>query len=130
MIVVDTSAWVDVALGRAPDRLLSELESDGHWVVPEHFRLEALSALRGAYLGGTLDALGFARAARELADAGVDVWPTEPLVPRILQLAENANPYDAAFIALAEELGCRLVTADAKLARVPGIRCAVVGFPS
>lgn len=128
MIVVDTSAWVDAALGRANPGLLSELEDDGHWVVPEHFRLEVLSALRGAYLGGMLDPLGCARAARELADAAVDVWPTDPLVPRILQLAENATPYDAAFIALAEELGCRLVTADAKLSRVPGIRCAVVGF--
>jgi predicted nucleic acid-binding protein len=130
VIVVDTSAWVDVALGRANPELLSILEGDGHWVVPEHFRLEVLTAVRGAYRGNTLDALGYARAVRDLADAAVDVWPTDPLIPRILQLTESATPYDAALIALAEELGCRLVTADAKLSRVPGIRCPVVGFPS
>lgn len=128
MIVIDTSAWVDAALGRSTDDLDSILASDGHWVVPEHFQLEALNALRGAFLGRKLDQLGFARAARDLASARVDVWPTAPLVPRILQLTQNATTYDAAFIALAEELGCRLVASDAKFSRVPGIRCQVVGF--
>jgi predicted nucleic acid-binding protein len=128
LIVVDTSAWVDVALGNSTDNLQSILAKDGHWAVPEHFRLEALNALRGAHLGHKLDQIGFARAARDLAGAPVDVWPTAPLVPRILQLAQNATTYDAAFIALAEELECRLVASDAKFSRVPGIRCQVVGF--
>jgi predicted nucleic acid-binding protein len=34
-------------------------------------------------------------------------------------------PYDAAYVALAEQLRVELVTADAKFAGVPGLRCAV-----
>jgi predicted nucleic acid-binding protein len=128
MIVVDTSAWVDVTLGRASDAVADVLERDGHWVVPEHFSIEVLNALRGGFLGGKIDELGFARAVRSLADARLDVWPTAALIPRIVQLARNATAYDAAFIALAEEFGCRIVASDAKLAGIPGIRCQVVGY--
>jgi predicted nucleic acid-binding protein len=128
LIVVDASAWVDIARARATPELTALLAADGHWVVPEHFVLEALSGFRGALLGGDLDQLGFARLARDLMAASVDVWPTAPLIPRIAQLTHNATTYDAAYVALAEELGCRLVTSDAKFSRIPGIQCQVIGF--
>ncbi len=128
MIVVDSSAWVNFSLERATDTVVAALRSDGHWVVPEHFKLEALNALRGCYLGSQIDELRLARSVRELLDQPVDVWPTAGLVPRIMQLHANATAYDAAYIALAEELGCSLVSADTKLAGIPGIRCRVVGF--
>ena len=126
--MLDASAWVDVARSRAPEELTDVLEADGHWVVPEHFTLEVLSAFRRAYLGGELDQMGYARVVRDLASAQFDVWPTAPLIPRVIQLTQNATTYDAAYVALAEELGCRLVTSDSKFSRVPGIRCQVVGF--
>ena len=127
MIVVDSSAWVDFSLDQASPGVTDGLLSDGHWVVPEHFRLEVLSALRGGFLGGKIDELRLARSTHELIDQEFDVWPTTGLIPRTLQLLQNATTYDAAYIALAEELGCRLVTSDAKLAAIPGIRCQVVG---
>jgi len=40
-------------------------------------------------------------------------------MPRTVQI------YDAAYVALAELLGIDLLTADARLASAPGIRCAV-----
>jgi len=48
-----------------------------------------------------------------------------PLLPRIWELRENVTSYDAAYVALAELLDVPLLTADARLARAPGPRCAV-----
>jgi predicted nucleic acid-binding protein len=48
-----------------------------------------------------------------------------PLIARCWELRDNISPYDAAYIALAELLGSALLTADRRLARAPGIRCAV-----
>ena len=52
-------------------------------------------------------------------------YPHVELIPRIWELRNNATPYDASYIALAEELDCPLVTADAHLVGVPSIRCHV-----
>ena len=48
-----------------------------------------------------------------------------PLLPRCWELRDNVTPYDAAYVALAEALGVPLLTADARLANAPGIRCEV-----
>lgn len=128
MIVVDASAWVDVSTGLANEELRTAVTSTGHWVVPEHFRLEAMNAIRGRWLGRQLSDVQLNDLTAQLIEAPVDIWPTAPLLPRVRALAANANSYDASYIALAEELGCPLVASDAKLSRIPGIRCRVIGF--
>lgn len=40
-------------------------------------------------------------------------------------LRDNVTPYAAAYVALAEGLGCPVVTADTRLARATGLRCDV-----
>ncbi len=128
MIVLDTSAWVDLAIDDAAAPLVDAIRTSGHWVVPEHFRTEAMNAIRGLWLGRKISAPTFDDATTQLIAADLDVWPTAPLLPRIRQLAENANAYDAAYVALAEELGCALISSDSKFARIPGILCRVAGF--
>jgi predicted nucleic acid-binding protein len=49
-----------------------------------------------------------------------------PLLSRIWELRDNMTSYDAAFAALAEQLGASLVTVDAKFGRTPGLRCQVL----
>ena len=48
-----------------------------------------------------------------------------PLMVRAYELRSNLTPYDATYVALAEGLSCALVSADARLARAPGIHCHV-----
>ena len=44
---------------------------------------------------------------------------------RVYELRSNVTAYEGAYVALAEGLDCLLVTGDARLARAPGIGCAV-----
>lgn len=48
-----------------------------------------------------------------------------PLLDRIWELRQNAWPYDAAYIVLAELLDTEVFTVDARFGRIPGIRCTV-----
>lgn len=129
-LVVDASAVTEILVEHDPVRraaVVAAVGDDSHWVVPEHLVIEVMSALRGRWLGGHLTRAEFEAAVEAVSRFEFDVWPTAGLIPRIVELAANATVYDAAYLALAEELGCSLVTADAKLARVPGIHCRVVG---
>jgi predicted nucleic acid-binding protein len=44
---------------------------------------------------------------------------------RIWELRDNVSAYDAGYVALAEALGCGLLTADGRLAGAPGVRCPI-----
>ncbi|MGH7338547.1 MAG: type II toxin-antitoxin system VapC family toxin, partial [Myxococcota bacterium] len=52
-------------------------------------------------------------------------YPTLPFLRRVYELRQNLTAYDAVYVALAEALGCSLVTADQRLARAPGVGCPV-----
>ena len=56
---------------------------------------------------------------------GVRRFATHPLLSRVWELKDNVTAYDATYVALAEALGCDLVTADARLGRAPGPTCAI-----
>lgn len=47
------------------------------------------------------------------------------LLRRCWELLEDITPYDAAYVALAELLQARLLTADGRLAEAAGAQCAV-----
>lgn len=89
---------------------------------------EVLQALRGRLLKGQLTLPRSREALQDFADLAVTRYPHLPLVDRIWQLRENASIFDAVYIALAEALDASLVTADAALARVPGVRARVEIF--
>ena len=124
---MDASVLADLltGLGRA-DEYRPYAAADPQWAVPEHFTVEVASALRGAWLGGMLDRPAFEEGVRRLAEAPLDIWPVRPLLPRMVELAGNATAYDAAYLALAERLSVSILTGDAKLTRVPGVRCSFI----
>ena len=86
MIVIDASAWVDLAIGEATPGLVGAATTNGHWLVPEHFRLEGLNAIRGRWLGRQINDLQFDALTAELMASDLDAWPTAPLMPRVRHL--------------------------------------------
>jgi predicted nucleic acid-binding protein len=55
--------------------------------------------------------------------------PGSVLLERVWDLRDNLSVYDACYVAMAEPLGCDLLTADARLIRAPGVRCAISVVP-
>jgi len=60
-----------------------------------------------------------------MAQLGLRRFPVVGLLSRIWELRDNVSACDATYVALAEPIGCQLVTADARLAREPGPTCAI-----
>jgi predicted nucleic acid-binding protein len=126
LIVVDASviapALADDALDG--DRARSRIRGE-RLVAPELLDLEVVSVLRKAVFAGALDR---SRAAMALSDLGalkLRRVSHRSLLERVWALHDNLTPYDAAYVALAEALGVRFVTADEPLSRAPGVRCEI-----
>ena len=90
--------------------------------------METVSVLRKRWLSGTLPARRFRHAIEDLAALPIQRYPTGPLMMRAYELRSNVTAYDATYVALAEALGCTLLTADTRLAGAPGINCHVEIF--
>jgi predicted nucleic acid-binding protein len=126
VIVVDASVLANVvgddgADGdRARDALAGEDVS-----IPDLADVEVVSVLRRRWLAKTMTARRFANAIDDLALLPADRYPALPFMPRAYELRANVSAYDATYVALAEHLGCSLLTADARLASAPGPRCAI-----
>ena len=56
---------------------------------------------------------------------GVDRYPALRFMRRAHELRANVTVYDSVYVALAEVLGCELLTADQRLANASGPRCAI-----
>lgn len=127
MIVVDASVLVNAVADDAPegDMARARLLAAAGLHAPHLVDLEVLSVLRRAVAARKLDARRAKLAIDDLVDLRLTRYPHVPFVRRIWELRENLTPYDAAYVALAEELDCPLVTADARLAQAPGLPCEV-----
>lgn len=126
MIVVDASAALSALLNAGPTRRTVAAEQ---LHVPHLIDSEIANAVRGRVAS---------RQMSERAGWGVlDTWrrlamtryPTFTLLGRVWELRDNLSSYDAAYVALAEFLDCALLTADGRLSRAPGLRCAVTVAP-
>ena len=130
MIVLDASAAIDWLLQtpagqRIEKRIFSRNES---LHAPHLLDLEVTQVLRRLVRDGTVLADLAERAIEDLLDLRMTRYPHYVLLPRIWQLRHNLSAYDAAYVALAEEIGARLVTRDGRLASASGHTAAIELF--
>lgn len=92
---------------------------------PHLLDLEMVSVLRRGQRAHQLDDRRAALAMEDLKGLSLARYPHFPFVDRVWELRRNMTPYDAAYVALAETLGCVLLTGDQKLSRAAGIRCEI-----
>jgi predicted nucleic acid-binding protein len=90
---------------------------------PELIDLEVASVFRKLVASSQLSPHRAAQALGDLSALPIRRAPHTPLLDRCWELRENVSIYDAAYVALAEALDVRLLTADARLARAPSTRC-------
>jgi predicted nucleic acid-binding protein len=123
-LVVDASALVAA---------LVDAGSDGEWArarlereqlaAPGHIYVEVSNVLRRAVLSGALSREVGALVHEDLVQVPLTIFAFEPLAARVWQLHPSVTAYDAAYVALAEELEAPLVTLDRRLARATGPTC-------
>ena len=126
MLVVDASVLAPALADDASDgdAARDRLRGEG-LVAPEILDLEVLSVIRRQLLAGGLDTRRAALAITDLLDLPVRRIPHRWLIKRCWELRANLTTYDAAYVAVAELLGLVFITADARLAAAPGLRCDV-----
>ncbi|MGH3930176.1 MAG: type II toxin-antitoxin system VapC family toxin [Pseudonocardiaceae bacterium] len=127
MIVVDASVLVNVLADDEADgdRARARVLADPDLHAPSLVDLEVLAVLRRHLNAGTLNDRRAGLAIDDLHELPLTRYPHLAMARRIWKHRSNLTAYDAAYVALAELLGCPLVTADQKLAGAPGLTCPV-----
>lgn len=126
MIVVDASIVVTALADDGPDgdRVRGRLRGE-RLLAPHLIDVEVVSAWRRLAAAGDLDERRVGLAMDDLDSLRLDRVPHRPLMVRCWELRQNLTVYDATYVALAEAMQVPLLTADAKLAAAPGLRCTV-----
>jgi predicted nucleic acid-binding protein len=125
-VVLDASVAV-LALAVRDDTVLPlhERLAAVDCVAPHLIDAEVGSVLRRRVAAGAVEATSAAAALRGLEGLVAERYPHGPLAASAWGLRHNLTYYDALYVALAERLAIPLLTADARLARAPGLPCAV-----
>lgn len=126
VVVLDASAVV---------ALLLEAGDVGAWVAaqvagsalaaPELVLYEAANVLHRQALSGAVSQPEASLAHADLVALHLQVWPYAMCAARAWQLRHDLTLYDAAYVAVAEQLKADLITLDVRLAGASGPRCPI-----
>ena len=116
-LVVDASTIVETLLSTDIGSAASAVMRDRQLHAPAHLDAEVLSALGRLHRAGELDARTVETRLRDLALAPIARHPLAGLLAGAWSAREQLRLVDALYVELTRSLGCRLLTADARLAR-------------
>lgn len=127
MIVIDASVLANVVGDDGSDGQRARLafRNAGDVAAPDLADVETVAVLRKRWIAGTVSDERFAAAVDDLGQLDIDRYPALRFMRRAYELRANVTAYDSAYVALAEVLGCELLTADKRLASAPGPRCVI-----
>jgi len=130
MIVLDASAAVEWLLQTAAgQRIEQRIYAHNETLHTVHLLdVEFAQVLRRLVREGTLAPRRAEEAIEDLAALRITRYAPVLLLGRVWRLRQNLSAYDAAYVALAEELKAPLITRDRKLAAAPGHGAAVEVF--
>jgi predicted nucleic acid-binding protein len=130
MIVLDASAAVDWLL-RTPagQRIEQRIYAHNDTLHTVHLLdVEFVQVLRRLVRDRALTPRRAEEAIDDLVALRITRYAPVLLLPRIWRLRQNLSAYDAAYVALAEELKAPLITRDQKLAAAPNHAAEVEVF--
>jgi len=123
-VVVDSSLVVAALIDQGPVGVWAEaLLVSGPLAAPHLMPVEVASVLRRAALAGDISADVASLAHEDLGSLRLELFPYGLCASRVWELRATISAYDAWYVALAETLGARLATLDARLSRAAGTRC-------
>ncbi|WP_395245503.1 type II toxin-antitoxin system VapC family toxin [Agromyces sp. MMS24-K17] len=126
-VVLDASAAVTLLIdpSTAGERVAARLHG-AIVLAPTLLHFEVANILRRRRNAGLLSDAEASLAHARLLDLPIDLWPWEAIAHRAWRLGTNLSSYDAAYVALAEQVGATLLTRDARIAAAPGTACEIV----
>ena len=125
MLVVDASIVVAALADSGRDGTWAlELLGSEELAAPHLMPVEVTNILRRAARSGEISADSAALCHADMLDLAIELFPYAPFAERVWELRGNVTSYDAWYVALAEALGAKLATLDARLSRARGPCCA------
>lgn len=125
MLVIDASALVLAVVDTTSRGAAVRQQLLSGVAAPHLVDAECGQALRGLVHRGVLPADRAATSLAAARDLVVQRYPVAPLQSRAWELRDSLSFSDATYVALAEVLDARLLTADRRLATAPGPECPI-----
>ena len=114
---------IDASVAGSSSPVIEEADT---LTAPELIDLEMASILRKSVLRGQSDAVAAGAVLAAWAHNDVVRFPHAAHLSAVWAMRDNITPYDAAYVALARELGVPLLTADRRLAAAAAHYCDVI----
>ena len=128
MIVIDASVLANALIDPSSigQRTRNALMGQQNICAPDCIDVETYSVFRKMWLRKILSDSEFHQAVRVLSELPLQRYKSRHLLSRAYTHRHNVGAYDAAYVALAEELECAFLTADIRLSTAPNLKCEVL----